>query len=98
MSARTSTPCATLQLRVSQRSPTGEGRNPLQVGGWHLGVHLRRFVRQALLMLRWIHSLWPEHLGMEATVEIERTGNEARWWFLGPDGAPTDMGPGRLQR
>jgi hypothetical protein len=49
------------------------------------------------LEFRWLFSSYSPQLGgSEFTVELEQDGNEAKWWFIGPDGKRGAMGAGRL--
>jgi hypothetical protein len=49
------------------------------------------------LEFRWLFSSYsPQLVGSEFTAELEQDGNEAKWWFIGPDGKRGAMGAGRL--
>jgi hypothetical protein len=49
------------------------------------------------LKFRWLFSSYsPQSVGSEFTVELERGGNEAKWWLIDANGARGAMGAGRL--
>jgi hypothetical protein len=51
------------------------------------------------LTLRWLYSSYqPQDVGSEAILEVELTGSQAKWWFIGADGKRGTMGAGRLLR
>jgi hypothetical protein len=48
------------------------------------------------LKYRWLFcSYSPQLVGSEFTTELEQDGNEAKWWFIEPNGARGAMGAGR---
>jgi hypothetical protein len=51
------------------------------------------------LQLHWLYSSYrPQDVGSEVALEVERAGNQAKWWYIGPDGKRAAMGAGRLLR
>jgi len=47
---------------------------------------------------RTLYSLRPHEVGSEWTIELEMQGDNAKWWFLGPDGSRGPMIAGRRLR
>jgi hypothetical protein len=51
------------------------------------------------LTLRWLYSSYqPQDVGSEVVLEVELTGSQAKWWYIGADGKRGTMGAGRLLR